>query len=261
MKKVFEKIIISIVILCVLCLLGFIAYKLITMNNEPKRNVVVIYNDDAKVICDDFTPDCSKKQLYDIIETKEEGATLLSISKNHKVLYYDDGLYIYDLENKNSSKLDIDYKYISEFLTNGFIYNSNSEHYYYDYATNKKITSGNYYMSSINDKGEYYLLVDKENQISLVDVTNGESIITSDINLNNYDLAKYKLDANYIILEYCTLSGVCVPKEIYTEKGSKVTTLNDNEYYYIVSDQDNTTGGNKLVIYERTIKNSFVDLK
>ena len=262
MGRIIKNILLSIFVIGVLVFLGLITYKLYFEDNKPKNNTIMIYSDEANNICTDFTINCINRHVSHTIKTDNENPILLSVAKNNKVLFYDNGLYLYDLTSDSKTKLDINYKNISNYLINGFVYNSDTEHYYYDYLSNNKINSGEYSISPLDDNGMDYLLVNKLNKILLIDINNGNTLITSDVNnLGNYDYATYKIDEDYVVLEYCNLSGSCNPREIYSFDGKKIASLNNNEFYYIISDQENTTGGNRVVVYEKTIKNSYLEIK
>lgn len=270
-----KNIVIGILIVLLLALAGLSSYLLFFKENDNKtndckdvviddkkeevsvKNKIEIYgkkmDNGAYLVCNhqDESDDC-KNTLF-TIETETANANIIHMNLSPDnfqfIIYYDNGVKLYDIKEEKSSKLDINLNGNIEWLVEGYINNGTEEAFYYSIKDNKKVYEKYDEMYPVEDIHDStyldnlkYIYAKKGTNSLVIDFKTGNVLIT--IDNSNYEGVGFKKDGSYIIASlYGTEDTQIV---IYNTKGEKITDILDNQTFEI--------NGSKLIIYEYSEK-------
>lgn len=224
-------------------------------NIQNKIDIYGIKSDSgAYYICNHKSDTDECKNVLFTINTDTANASIihLSISNDNTfqyIIYYDDGVKLYNVKDESIKKIDIDVNGNIEWLEDGFIFNGDDEAYYFDLKLDKKTFDKYdeiYPIEDIHDSNYVnnlkYIYTKKGKSASIIDFKTGNVLNTIDI--SDYEGIGFIKDGSYII---ASLYGVeDTTKIIYNTKGDKKVELKDNQVYEI--------NGSKLTIYEESLK-------
>ena len=222
-------------------------------NNEKevKDEKILIYgkktDNGAYLVCNhkDESDDC--KNVLFSINTETSNASVIHISLLEDVynyiVYYDNGVKLYDVKENKSNKVDIDINGDITWISDGFIYNGD-EAFYYSLKDNKKVYEKYDDLYTIDDSNTAsnnnpkYLYGKKGSNTVVIDFKTGNVIIT--IENKDYEGITFIKDGDYIVAKLHSTEDTTTV--IYNTKGEKIVELEDNQSYI--------TQGSKLIINE-----------
>jgi len=234
-----------------------------------KKNELIIYgsiNSYSTYYCSKINEYHHEKVLA--IETETENPILIDVAtfdekyrninscvsfsedSDSYVLYWDNGLKIYNINTKEIKKIDIDIpknkiEYLSNgLLSGGFVYNDieSNVHYYYDLKNNKKMFTDYTNIHELSDSSSIlsnYLYGEKNGNSYILDIKNNNELISRKRGIpGSY--------ASAIISSHCSnedfkiffmISDVELMfgfnRQIFNEQGKLVTSLSDDEEVYV----------------------------
>ena len=287
-KSKIKNILLSIIIVILVLLSGYLLYdKFFNTNNNigdnkddkvsNNKNVLNIYGSEygsLKFACQGKRTSCNK--IIATIEVNNKNANIIYIWNNY-VLYFDDKMKIYDINNRETKELDIDIseKEINEisylnndayYLENGFIFsysnsddNSKKQEYYYDVKNNRKLFSeyslltqvrnANYLSSAYSNR---YIQGLKDGIYYLLDVETGKSVLNRKPD-EGYESVGFEViqgcGENDVLFSSYLQEMVSLPYNyiIYNKDGKVIDKLDKDEIYIA----DNCQNGSDVFIYKR----------
>ena len=264
-----KNIVIIILVILVLGLAGFSSYLMFFKENKTKCKEVktdekVVENDKEKskieiygkkydsgvyFVCNhkSDTDDC--KSVLFSIETETSNTNIIHLglsmeSSFQYIVYYDNGVKLYDVKEDKSTKIDVDINGDIIWLDEGFIKNGEEDAFYYSLKDNKKVYEKYDALLAIKDQNSAsqtnpkYLSGKKGSNNVVIDFKTGNVIIT----IENKDLEGivFEKSGDYIIAK---LNNTAESNTvIYNTKGEKIVILKENQDYVIQ--------GSKLIINE-----------
>ena len=263
-----KNIVIIILIVFILALGGLSAYLIffkeekIVDCKEPKtddkkddviQNKIEIYGKKYETgdyfICNHKSDSDDCKNILYTIKTDSSNASVIHVNLDKEyIIFYDDGVKIYNTKDESVNKLDVDMNGNIEWLEEGFIYNGKDSAYYYDLKLNKK-TLDKYdeiypveELYSDNNGDPKYLKAKKGDSSLLIDFKTGNVLIT--LSNKDYEAIDFEKADSYIIVSFHGVENIT--KIIYNSKGEKKVELEDNQTFEI--------NGSKITIYEQSLK-------
>ena len=260
--------VIIVLIILVLGLAGFCSYLMFfkednkpvdckeekTDNNketEVKDNKIIIYgkktDSGVYLVCNHKSESDDCKNVLFSINTETSNASVIHLSLGEDgynyIVYYDNGVKLYDIKENKSNKVDIDINGNIIWISDGFIYNG-EEAFYYSLKDNKKVYEKYDDLGVIkdihtsNNDNPKYLYGKKGSNTVVIDFKTGNVIIT--IENKDYEGISFVKDGDFVIAKLNSTEDTIT--EIYNTKGEKVVKLEDNQSY--------VTQGSKLIINE-----------
>lgn len=277
----------------VLCGVGYFLYNKtedngFNDNNNLKLNVYGIdgqYSNDSLYVCKNQNLNCKDVVLELDVETKN--AVIVDVGGNKVsygiqsskdifsyVLYVDNGLKLYDINNKNLKKIDMNLsdseivKYFSSsnsLINGGFIYSDNSGNsYYYDLKSDKKLfvdydhlTPIYYYGNS--DINSSYLYGTKDGYSYVLDIKNNKAVFNRKTGEPSTDVKLFNVpcdnDVFFVMYDQELLDNIYNIK-IYNQNGKEIAKVNSDEEIFIPYCQ-NYDGKNAFSIYKKNIVRNY----
>ena len=259
-KKNIYKILLFVFVGIAILLSCFIAYDKFICDNVvvTNENVLKVYGNGNNLCENSDVNQCN--DIVISIETETNNPILLNVSpyitsKFSYVLYYDNGLKLYDINEKVSKNIDVDIKKAKniDFLYKGFLCQIDNDFFYYDLEKNEKKYT-NYDIIRLVSPATFIepvVLVIKGNTYSLLNVESGKVIVSRNTSKEKY--IWYELHNNFITSSVIE-EGVNEESDviIYNLDGKKIYELNNDEKYEFTGIEDE-----ELIIYTRSIKNKF----
>ena len=268
-----KNVIIAILVILVLALGGYCSYiTFFKENNIEKKECDVVKNDEKKEetvsiqnkleiygkksetgayhVCNHPNDTDNCKNILFTIKTDNPNASIIHTNLDEEyVVFYDNGVKLYNTKDDSVSNLDIDLNGNIEWLSEGFIHNGEDEAYYFDLKLNKKTLDKYdeiYPLEDINSDNDVnnikFLRAKKGKNSVVIDFKTGNVVIT--IDNSDYEAVSFEKKESYII---ASLHGVeDTTKVIYNTKGEKKVELKDNEIFEIM--------GSKIIVYEQSLK-------
>lgn len=242
-------------------------------NNNDNSYKLSVYGikdflDNSLYVCDGQSVNCNDIVLT--IDTETDNAVIVDLGGEEVtygilsnkdvysyIVYYDNGLKMYDLNKKESHKIELDVTLdglgsstYPMFLNGGFIYSDEDETYYYDLKSNKKMyaeydsidvvryVDTNYLYSSEYKVSNEYLNVSKNNEYFLIELKTGKKIITRKLSDELADGGVGEID--FYVMNYCGIDNFFASNElapmaplgldtIYDQNGKLIKELKNNE--------------------------------
>lgn len=236
--------------------------------SESKYELLVHINTEKECTNDD----CEKLV---IIKTKTPNAKVLN-KKDYAnyILIYDEVIKLIDINKRNVEEVDIEYSRLNNYQINleneseietenenkkiiSISYNSNTTIGYYDYKTNTSIYKEEY--KNINKINNYYLNIDENNEIELLDIKGEKLFILEDLNMSFIN--KITEQNNSIFIEY--KDGNNLTLLIYSTEGKLTSRIRGNFNKFTITENEIYAYGlDVLTIYNmngKVIK--VIDLK
>ncbi len=225
---------------------------------EKEQGKIEIYgrktDNGVYIVCTHKSESDDCKDVLYTIKTKSSTPSVIRtfLSSEHSfqyIIYYDEGVKLYNIKDGSTVELKVDLNDNIEWLPEGFISNGENGAFYFDLKDNKKKFDKYdeiYPIEDVHDTSYIdnlkYLYAKKGSSTTVIDFKTGNVIIT--IDNKDYEGISFIKDGSYII---ATLNKTeDSEKVIYNTKGEKKVELKDNQTYEIQ--------GSKLITYENTQK-------
>ena len=260
MKK--QRFIITVLSILLFVAIMFISYDKLIKNssyNEKEKGILNVYGSNSNgssYLCNSF----DNYRCNDIvIKLKTETSKPLLIKTSQRssknefsyVLYQDNGLKLYNINDKTTLLIDIDITkcYNIDFLNSGILYQIDENFAYFDFKTQRNLYTNYDILRTVEDNNSNSYIVGKiGNKYDLINIDSDKIIISR--NSNNY--VNYTYHSGFIISSILIEDIGESDTIFYNVNGKEIYHLKNNEIYDF-SERDDT----ELIIYEKNITRKY----